>query len=1245
MKDRLSGGVSQGSDAASSGGDGASDSDWLRKFAAIPRPGVVPLTRGERLGGGRYRIDGLLGRGGMGLVYGAWDEERRETVALKTVLETSAASIYRLKQEFRSLARVHGEHLLPLYDLFEEDGRWCFTMQRVNGRTLRDALPGMTQPLLRDTFAQLLRGVSTIHAAGKLHRDLKPSNVMLSLEGHVVILDFGLVAEVGGRGASKGVFASSMSGTPAYLAPEQASGGLITPASDWYAFGVMLFETLAGQLPFSGTADRVLIDKQWLSAPTLRQLRPDVPADLDALCQALLERNPEQRPSESAIAAALTGARGAAAEASGVVAHRAQGGVALVEALVGREEEAESLTAAYGASIAGDKPVVVLVSGESGIGKSALCDGFVATLDEALVLSGRCYECESVPFKGFDAIVDALSRYLARLSNARLGSLLPPDFLALCTLFPVLGRLPAVAPRPELLTGDSHELRRRAFLALGELLGAVSAIQPIVLYVDDVQWSDADSTLLLMHLLRQADAPRLLVIAAHRSEGSPDNPCLQPLHEVLPRDIRLDVRRLTLAPLSALAARALLEGHGLVVSTELVEQARGNPFLLRELSWHHTRRGPAEAGTLDDAVRARVGALPEEQQRALELFALAGRPLEQRLAQGALSIDRWYPLVEALCEARFLRQDARGGELSCYHDRIREAVARSVHPARARQHHRRLGLSLIRHSSPDPEHLALHLEGAGHAHRAAEQLVLAARRAEGLLAFQRAALSYGRALELGRFEPPVAQRLVIAQADAFAAAGQGLDAVELYLAAMPSAAPEDAQKLCHKAAEQCIYSGRQERGLELLRRALRGTGVRVPKTVLGTVASFLYSRARLALRGHAFETRDVPAALAEHITSLQRTGRALASVDGLRAIDLGLQAFLSALDAGYAPAVSNGVVGELWMGLLFGAGDRQLVRLVARARDACKRTGGFEERALLHIVLASVAFMKPEPDYAAALDELARFRMLQNEHPLPGSSYQLTWAEFNRAYVQCHLGELSDVAREVPAQLDAAWARGDVNIMPMWAGGMPSVARIGVGDDAGVERDLERARAAWSSPVSTFQDLSLFSGELLLHGYRGELRAAFECADSESRRLRASPLGRTHHATDIVESARARTAVALAAEARGTERSDLVKLARRVARGRCSPVKLSLALRRDFVEVGLCCSSGDIEGAVTRLRRTLPSIEAVPLFFHAGQYRLGRLLGGDEGRLLLQRSDTFFREAGAADAERFVSALLPGCGR
>jgi serine/threonine protein kinase len=191
--------------------------------------------------------------GGMGIVYEALDRDSGETVALKTLRNVDGNAILLLKQEFRTLAGLHHPNLIRLGELVESRGDWFFTMELLEGVSLMEWLREGDRQRLRDGLAQLVTGLGVLHDAGRIHRDIKPSNVMVS-DDRVVLVDFGLATRHDTDALSW--HDDEMVGTPAYMAPEQASARQAGPEADFYALGVILYEALTGKLPVDGPALR-----------------------------------------------------------------------------------------------------------------------------------------------------------------------------------------------------------------------------------------------------------------------------------------------------------------------------------------------------------------------------------------------------------------------------------------------------------------------------------------------------------------------------------------------------------------------------------------------------------------------------------------------------------------------------------------------------------------------------------------------------------------------------------------------------------------------------------------------------------------------------------------------------------------------------------------------------------------------------------------------------------------------------
>lgn len=265
---------------------------------------------------GRYRLLDQLGAGAMGLVFRAFDVELRREVALKMIHPRAlgdSGAVTRFLREGQIAARLRHPRVLAVHDAGEVDGKPYLAMELVRGRTLQHVLAErvgskrgsapMVVTELRSEMVLLLEiaeGVAAAHHEGILHRDLKPANVMIDGQGHARVMDFGIARDTAAdsEGATRLTGSGDVVGTPAYLSPEMAQGKreLIGPMCDVWSLGVMLYEMLAGRLPFQGD-DVPEVMRQVVERDPLRPrvVRPTIPLDLEAVCLRALEKDPQRR--------------------------------------------------------------------------------------------------------------------------------------------------------------------------------------------------------------------------------------------------------------------------------------------------------------------------------------------------------------------------------------------------------------------------------------------------------------------------------------------------------------------------------------------------------------------------------------------------------------------------------------------------------------------------------------------------------------------------------------------------------------------------------------------------------------------------------------------------------------------------------------------------------------------------------------------------------------------------------------
>jgi HAMP domain-containing protein/predicted Ser/Thr protein kinase len=278
------------------------DSGTVPGVTAAPTGAQVDLSIGQ-LFAGRYRIESILGRGGMGVVYKASDAQLDETVAIKTlpgdVMTRSPEDLERFKREIRLARKITHRNVLRTYDYGQADGVYFISMEYVRGYTLNELLdeaPARQMPA-RATIGitrQICRGLQAAHEQGIIHRDIKPQNVLIDAKGEIKLMDFGVarMAEAPEAMTQAGLIV----GTPHYMSPEQVQGKALDARTDVYAMGVLLYELVAGHRPFESSSLTGILTAHITEKPKPPiEVRADVGRELNAIILRCLEKDPRAR--------------------------------------------------------------------------------------------------------------------------------------------------------------------------------------------------------------------------------------------------------------------------------------------------------------------------------------------------------------------------------------------------------------------------------------------------------------------------------------------------------------------------------------------------------------------------------------------------------------------------------------------------------------------------------------------------------------------------------------------------------------------------------------------------------------------------------------------------------------------------------------------------------------------------------------------------------------------------------------
>jgi eukaryotic-like serine/threonine-protein kinase len=925
-----------------------------------------------------------------------------------------------------------------------------------------------------------------------------------------------------------------------------------------------------------------------------------------------------------------------------------------------------ALESALSKVVAEQRPRAVLVEGPSSIGKSTLVRHFLADLKRrdpsALVLASRCHPQETLPFRALDAAMDALALHAATLSD--LGTFAPALTQAAARLFPALWSVPALAEHRTFETFlDETDVRAQGFEELRDLFGRLATLGPLVLWIDDVQWDDADSLALLEAVLRPRGAPPILLILGMRSDSGESALVRRLLDapELVPLD-RIEVGALGDDDVAKLAAVFLGAGDGRIAG--VVGQSAGNPFLACELARYVSSAPPtSEIRDLDvdDLVAARLRDLAPAERALLDVASIAVRPLATVCALEAAHLtSESQTAVLALRDAYLVRQGVSpaGETIAPYHDKIAEATVRLLSESDRRAVHRAIAETLERREPDDAAALCVHWEGAGETARASAAAYRAAENAAATLAFGRAAELYEKSLAL-RFDGVEKPTLFARAAAAHANDGRAHTAARRYLDASHALGDDvgvaQVRTFKRLAAEQFVKSGYVREGWEVMRSVLDGAGVAQPASPRAAMIGALGRRLRFLVRRidvDAIGDRRLPEDERARLEILWTASTSMSMVnvtlsDAFRTLHLE-----RILDVGDASSIARALAYEVALEVHVGGGvlEWHAERLLGHARKLVRRTGDPYDEAWLELGIANQAFCAGR--FRDAVVACTRSDRILREK-CSGVAWERTTVAAFLLSSLAMLGDLVALREHAERFVIDAENRGDLFgvaegysgecVLAWWSLGRGDAA-LATAHDAVVRQGGDAER--WPEKTYRRGQLTELMGTVHLGLLAGDPWPAWRMMLAQWDDLKAAMLPSLQFYRSWLRHGRARVALAaaeLGGDVDGWTRERLLADARDMARTMAKDKKPFGAPWAALIDGALAHLGGDRARATTSLQQAVDGFDraGMALYREAARWRLGDLTGATPERA---RADVWLRGQGIPDVPALVYALVPGFG-
>jgi hypothetical protein len=682
----------------------------------------------------------------------------------------------------------------------------------------------------------------------------------------------------------------------------------------------------------------------------------------------------------------------------------------------------------------------------------------------------------------------------------------------------------------------------------------------------------------------------------------------------------------------------------------VARESGGNPLFVSELVQHALAGAERPAAAADvsvaDVLWARVQHLAEGPRRLLEVLAVAGRPLDEGEASRAawLTLDERAALAD-LRAHRLIRTTGAGEEVTTYHDRVRETIVARLDPERLRECHHNLAGVLEASGRAEPEALAFHFQGAGEVDRAGDYFVRAADKAVAALAFDRAAEFYEAALRLRPADAPDRRPLSIRLADALANARRGAEAAPVYLRAADGAAATEALDLRRRAAEQLLWTGRIDEGMDVIRGLLESMGMSLPRTPFRALLSIVWKRFLLRLRGLKFRERSAADIAPEELVNLDlcwSIALGLCLVDPFRGLEFHIRYLLRALRAGEPYRIVRGLAMEVGHSSVGGSRSQRRTEDVFRTALALAERVGNPHGLALTLVGGGVgAYFVGRWRQSRELFDRA-IQLLREK--CTGVTWELNEGAFNALRSLEQLGEMKELTRRLPLLLQDAEARGDRYAATNLRTRLAYLVSLMNDDPAQAEEEMRHAMEQWSHRDFHLQHYFELTTQTDIAHYRGDAAAAWDLLLKRWPAAARSLMLRVQISRITLWQLRARSALARAAIPGEAARDHLLSVAEASVR----------AVEREHVawsdpqalqlRAGMAVVRGRSTDALPLLQQAEDGFLSADMQLYAAvaRRRLGQLLGGEAGRELVRDAEAWMTDQGIRNPARWSAMYAPG---